>query len=170
MSLLSPRVWKRLGLLVGLVLVLSAVDRGEVAQSAPERFLVFTTGAPGVNQDVRSAVARAGGNTLDEIRVAPGLEFLVVRTPGTALSDLARRPGVREVSPEIAPIPLDNPADWGVKRIDAECVWGTPCEPGIGSGSSVHLTGSATGSGVVVAITDTGVQPDHLDLSANLAR
>ena len=133
------------------------------------RFLIFTTGVPGVNLEVRNAVARAGGQTLDEVRVKPGLDFFVARVPGASVPDVAKQRGVLEVSPEVAPVPFHDPLDWGVDRIDAECVWGDAidCQTNLGAARPVHLAGGVTGLGVRVAITDTGVQLGHPDLSAN---
>ena len=167
------RLLSRFSLVLALVLVLSGigVDQGALAQSAPQRFLVFTTGAPGVNQGVRQAVARARGDVLDEIRVEQDLEFLVVRVPGSVMRDLAQQPGVHEVASEIPPVPFDDTINWGVDRIDAECVWAlhpTTCRAGYTGPSRDNVAGSPSGEGVVVAITDTGVQLNHPDLEANL--
>lgn len=144
----------------------------EAASGEEQRFLAFTSGAPGVNQGVRADVARAGGQVLDEVRVRSGLEFMVVRVPGAAVAGLARRGGVIEVAPEVAPEALGDPLPWGIDRIDSECVWGVTadCLAGIGpSGRAVVLaSGALTGAGAVVAVTDTGVDLDHPDLG-NLA-
>ena len=168
------RLLSHFSLVLALVLVLSGigVDQGALAQSAPQRFLVFTTGAPGVNQGVRQAVARARGDVLDEIRVEQDLEFLVVRVPGSVMRDLAQQPGVHEVASEIPPVPFDDTINWGVDRIDAECVWAltlsTTCRAGYNGAQRDNAVGSTSGEGVVVAITDTGVQLNHPDLQTNL--
>ena len=147
----------------------SGAGQAEQAAGPPVRFLVFTSGEPAVGQAVRDAVSRAGGQTVDDIRVKQGLDLLVVRVPGEAARDLAGIPGVREVSREIAPKATHDPIPWGVDRVEAEWVWGDTGdrESGVGTSRSVHVGGTPTGAGVVVAITDSGVELDHSDLSAN---
>ena len=177
----SMRVARKKGLLFALTAVIALVAAlaaspafgagGGQDNGPPVRFLVFTSGDPGVNQAVKDAVAKAGGKTVDDVRVEAGLHLLVVSVPGEAAQGLAGTPGVREVSREVSPEALHDPLPWGVDRIEGECVWGDTgnCQTGIGSARSVHLAGTIAGGGVVVAITDTGVDLNHSDLGANTA-
>jgi len=173
--------WMGAGLAVAL-LALLALGFGLPDQSAraqdpgpPGRFLVFTNGDPAVNAAVKARVQQRGGRPLDEIRVAPGLGLVVAEVPAAVAAELAGIPGVREVSPDIPPtIPSHNPntseqLDWGVDRIEADKVWSDNPAEGIGPARSVSIAPNATvtGSGVVVAVTDTGLQLDHPDLAAN---
>ena len=87
---------------IALVSVLSAgsafgsgVGQGNPPSGPPVRFLVFTSGESAVNQSVRDAVDRAGGHTIDDIRVKRGLGFLVVGVTGEASPGLAGIPGVQ---------------------------------------------------------------------------
>lgn len=165
------------GILALLTVGLGLENHRVSAQPAgpPGRFLVFTDGDPAVNAAVRNRAQQRGGRPVDEIRVAPGLGLVVAEVPGAVVAELAGIPGVREVSPDQPPsVPGHNPnaseqLDWGVDRIEADKVWSNSPATGIGPARSVSVSSTATvtGSGVVVAVTDTGVQLDHSDLAAN---
>jgi hypothetical protein len=92
----------------GILLVLGFPSLTAVAQEQ-QRFLIFTTGVPSVNQGSELTGQSRWSKTLDEVRVKPGLESLVARVPGEAVSDLARQSGVIEVSLEVVPEPADDP-------------------------------------------------------------
>jgi len=51
--------------------------------------------------------------------------------------------------------------EWGVDRIDADLVWDI-------NGDLIVDEGANTGSGIKVAILDTGIDKDHPDLQANI--
>jgi subtilisin family serine protease len=81
---------------------------------------------------------------------------LVVLPSPSQVEELAKIPGVKSVvSDEIfidfAGKPTGEKVPWGVDRIDADKVWATN-----------------TGSGVKVAVLDTGIDIGHPDLAANI--
>lgn len=57
---------------------------------------------------------------------------------------------------------LEDTLDWGVDRVDADIVWG-------GSDGSLDVTTSIAGSGIKVAVIDTGIDYTHPDLAAAYA-
>lgn len=63
--------------------------------------------------------------------------------------------------PSKEPEPPPEGLPWGVDRIDADLVWDT-------DGNLVIDKGANTGSGIKVAIIDTGIDKDHPDLDGNL--
>ncbi len=153
--------------IVVLVLVLGLV--GQVfAQSSqarmPERYIVFTQGSA-VNEAARQGVEEQGGIVLKLLATGSGLVILI---PVHARGPIVDIPGVIAVEPDLVlsavkgPPPGKGPGKeepqpdevlpWGVDRIDAELAWG-----------------SYTGSGVDIAIVDTGIDKNHQDLEANLA-
>ncbi|MBI2906958.1 MAG: S8 family serine peptidase [Chloroflexi bacterium] len=150
---------------------------GGASAAGPERFLIFTSGDPPVNERARQALEQRGGRTLSVMHITPGLDLidvLVPAPPGELLSQIARIPGVLEVSPDQPPELLDDPElRWGVDRVDADLVWssGGAGQAGIGSPSPREgsVTGGLTGAGVTIAIVDSGIDLDHPDLSPNLA-
>ena len=129
----------------------SAVEPAPPGRLNPGRLLVFTDGAPGARAAVQREVARQGGRISDEVRVRPDLALFAVQTPGAAAA-LAGLAGVREVAPDLPPTPMAQTTDWGVTRIGAPTVW----------------SGGATGTGVVVAVVDGGVDLSHPDLLVNV--
>jgi subtilisin family serine protease len=150
-------------LLVALVVPASAADPGRPLN----RYIVYTNGTDPVNEVARWGVEAHGGLTLKELATGAGLIVLI---PEQARAPLAGIPGVVAVEPDLVltavkgpppgkgPKPKEPPPQpaqylpWGVGRIDADLAWG-----------------SVTGTGVDIAIIDTGIDRDHPDLVVNLA-
>ncbi len=95
--------------------------------------------------------------------------IVVVRGDRTAVDAMAGLPGVRRILPELKidppEVPEQTDADvsaaylagidsvvWGVQKIGAPTVWGTPFD--------------SRGEGIVIGVVDTGVQWDHPALKA----
>ena len=99
------------------------------------------------------------GNPKNEIN---GINAMVAVIPENALTGLRNHPDVRyvEINRYIKWIQEDE-VDWGVDRIDADIVWG-------GYDGAYDVTGNGNdGSGVVVAIVDTGIDYNHIELKHN---
>ena len=144
-----------------LVLFLISTAMPAMAQGAPvRRIVVFSDTA--VNEAAREAlVRRFGGEALKHLHLINGM---VVLLPPQAEAALAQAPGVlrvendplayalaKPVNPGKPPkTPAPQPSEempWGVDRIDAELAW------------------SATrGTGIRVAVIDSGIDLDHPDL------
>lgn len=133
---------------------------GFVAQSAAavpaDRFLVGTNSPAGTR--AAKAAAFAVEDVLDFATL--GRQVVVGRFSEDALRGLRLRPDIAYVEPDglmhaVTIDVTDSTSEyylpWGVDRVDAE---------------KVHA--AATGTGVHVAVIDTGIDDDHPDLVANL--
>ncbi|MBI4287907.1 MAG: S8 family peptidase [Chloroflexi bacterium] len=168
----SLRVLVAIAIFVALLAGIFPASPSEASAAGPERFLVFTNGEQPVNQAARQVLENKGGRVLSTVHITQGLDLidvLVPVPPNEILGEVARIRGVIEISPDRPPELLDDQLQWGVDRIDADCVW-SACQAGIGS-PSPRDAGAAgtTGAGVTIAIVDTGINTSHLDLAANLA-
>ena len=97
-----------------------------------------------------AAVERSGGSVGQRLS---NIDVLTVTVPENALRGLASRPGVVSVERAREDIVLHDhettggaELQWGVDRIDAE---------------AAHSAVPNTGAGTVVAVLDTGLDPDH---------
>ncbi len=127
------------------------------AQDNWGRYIVTIEGPPG---PAEQAVISSGGVVLHVYDIIPAIAISI---PEPALAGLERNPKVVSIEPDVVatatkrptpPPPPPQPAQdlpWGVDRIDAEWAWT-----------------SHTGSGVNVAIIDTGIDKDHPDLIDNI--
>src|SRR4030042_1181701 len=80
--------------------------------------------------------------------------------PLNAKGPLTASAGVLSVeNDEIAQIAEDE-LPWGVDRIDAEIVWG-------GTEDALNVTTGVAGAGVDIAVIDTGIDYNHVDLNDN---
>jgi subtilisin family serine protease len=139
-----------------------AADSPKAGAAAEGRLLVrFEEGStPAVRALARALVA---GRTLRRLDLVPGLELVATRLPvDQAIARLRAQRGVVYAVPDMVIAATDLPDDpmlpalWGLSQasdvdIDAPEAWGT-----------------STGAGVVVAVLDSGVKPNHPDLAANL--
>ena len=99
------------------------------------------------------------GNAKNEIN---GINAMVAMVPENAMNGLRNHPDVRyvEIDRYIKWIQEDS-LQWGVDRIDAEIAWG-----GYDGAVNISSTG-IDGTGVIVAIVDTGIDYNHPDLDDN---
>ncbi|MDO8473254.1 MAG: S8 family peptidase [Dehalococcoidia bacterium] len=114
------------------------------------------------------AVARMGGA---KIRDLPLINGAVVMMPAASMLAFNQDPDVLEARPDQVARIAAGPADvvaltqqtpWGVTDSKANLVWDK-------NGDGQVDTGADAGSGVKVAIIDTGIDLAHPDLSANIA-
>jgi subtilisin family serine protease len=138
------------------------------AAGNPKRVIVILEDGVAVNAKATSALENLGGKVLKELPLVKGL---VVLLPGEAAAkDIGAMVGVKKVEEDVKVFALGKPSgkpgkggggkngeqppevlEWGVDRIDADLAWTT-----------------STGSGVKVAIIDTGIDKNHADLVGNL--
>lgn len=151
---------KRLIWVFAIVVVSSIFLMAAVAQAAPVRRIVVF--AQEVNEPAQEALLKAAGVLI--IKDLPLINGKAVLLPPQAEAALGRMGEVVRIDPDVLvqaykpppgkgkppkepeePQPEELP--WGVNRIDAELAWTT-----------------STGSGIKVAIVDTGIDLDHPDL------
>lgn len=79
------------------------------------------------------------------------VDAIAASIPEKAIVALQKNPNVKYVEPDVEIFAVGQTLPWGVNRIDAEKVWT-----------------DYTGQGVKVAIIDSGIDKDHLDLKDNI--
>jgi subtilisin len=87
------------------------------------------------------------------------IDAIAAKLPEPAIENIQKNPRVRYVEMDVEVHTLEDTLPWGVDRIDAELVWN-----GAEDGCDV-IGGRNAGTGVNVAIIDTGIDEDHPDLS-----
>ena len=159
---------KRSGIAILLSLVLlfsltsmagAAID-GQQGRDNPDpgrerKIVIFNAAVGEADQD--KIINGAGGQ---KIKHLPLINATAVKLNPSAEKALKNQPGVLRIDPDIvvfaqvkpvAPAPPKQDVPWGVDRIDADKVWA-----------------DNKGSGVKVAVIDTGIDLDHPDLAANI--
>ena len=141
-----------LSLLLALWLPLSAFADGN---GRSRKIVVFDSTI--VNEAAQNAIVRGvGGIVVKPLTVLNGVAVVL---PETALRALSTRPGVVRIDDDLAiyatrkPSPAQPPQTipWGIQRVNAPAAWPV-----------------SAGTGVRVAVLDTGIQLDHPDLAANI--
>ncbi len=163
---------KVMGVAVIMTAVLLAVA-GPAAAQAPglqRKIVVFQEQA--VDQPSQAALLRGAGGLID--KPVPSLNAWAVALPAQAVRALLARAEVARIDDDLEihalgvgasarggkpgkpkPPPSPQPAQiipWGIERVGAPAVWAY-----------------SGGTGVKVAILDTGIDLDHPDLAANIA-
>jgi len=137
---------------VVLVAALSAFIVSPALGQRPARVkvLIGFTHQPGPAEQV--LVHRAGGTIRYTYHLVPAIAASV---PESAIQGLLNNPNIARIEPVIEVYAVDTELDdsWGVKRIGA---------------GTVHDDGNK-GTGVKVAIIDSGIDCNHLDLTNNCA-
>jgi subtilisin family serine protease len=113
-----------------------------VAKAGPMEVLVGYTGAAPID-----AVKGAGGAVLREYKNIP---VIFVTVPAGAIQGLRNNRNVLYVEENMTRTFVAQTLDWGVNRIDAEYVW---------------TNSQYDGTGVDVAVLDSGGDMDHPDLT-----
>lgn len=139
------------------------------APSQERKIVVFQQWV--VNEPAQGALVRSVGGYV--IKPLPVINGMAVYLPSPAVGALSRRAEVRRIDDDLTifaigrvsvnqrpgilgkPPPPSQPAQtlpWGIARIDAPSAWA-----------------SSTGTGVKLAVVDTGIDLDHKDLQPNIA-
>ncbi len=148
---------------LAVLLMMLVVFAGQSSAQDMGHYIVTVKGP------AEEAVIRAGGIVDHVFELIPAI---AIRIPDAALKGLERNPAVVSIEEDIVVTALPKPdkppgqdkkppkdgeeppppqeLPWGVDRIDAEYAWGT-----------------STGTGVKVAVLDTGIDYKHLDLDDN---
>ncbi|MCH8338800.1 MAG: S8 family peptidase [Chloroflexi bacterium] len=149
------RVWIALALIATLttsVGVAAAPAFGSGAAGQGEKVAVFIAFARQPGPAEEALVRRAGGTIKYTYRLVPAI---AASLPEAAINGLLANPNVTSVEPDGEVWAIDAELDntWGVKNIGA---------------GTVH-DGGNKGTGVKIAVIDTGIDSTHLDLNANFA-
>ena len=149
MRLRSGRLLSLFWMLVGVLCLLTS-PAGAARPVKEVNVLIAYKGAPGAAEE--KLIRKQGGTVKHRYWLVPAV---AARVPEAALAALARNPNVAAIEPDaevsVNDIELDNA--WGVARI----------------GGGVAHDGGYTGAGVRVAVIDTGINYNHVDLAAAYA-
>ena len=133
-----------------LALMVGLVGTAGLAAAPPEKVDVFVAfdRQPGPAEE--ALVRAAGGNIRYTYWLVPAI---AASLPQAAIDGLARNPRVTVIEPVLAVYAVDTELDdtWGVKRIGA---------------GTVHDSGNL-GTGIKVAVIDTGIDYSHPELTTN---
>ena len=151
--------------LVGVALVSQAASEPPVAR----KIVVFQSG---VDEPAKEALMKNFGG--EKIKDLPLVNGMAVLLSPQAEKALVKQAGVLRIDnddvvfalkgkPQPSPQPAEEMA-WGVNRIDADHVWAETRDQ---AALPVSRTDANTGQGVKVAILDTGIDIDHLDLAVS---
>ena len=145
---------KKLLLMTAVIfaLVVSLIGPATVAASPPEMVKVLIGFDRQPSSDEAAIVRGAGGSIKHTYHLVPAIAASI---PEAAIQGLLRNPRVTRVEPDITVYAIDTELDnsWGVKHIGA---------------GTVH-DGGNKGTGVKIAIIDSGIDYNHLDLDDNYA-
>ncbi len=135
--------------LVLSALVISLAGSTIVAAAPVERMPVIIGFAQQPGGSEEALVRGAGGDIKYTYHLVPAIAATL---PQAAIQGLLKNPRVTSIDPDLAVQALDTELDntWGVKHIGA---------------GTVHTEWSNTGSGVKVAIVDSGIDYSHPDLA-----
>lgn len=125
-----------------LMLLALAVPAGASPEQNRVSVLIGFSGRPG-NDDL-AAIRQAGGHVKHSFDIIPAV---AVELPEPAVRALQRRKNVSYIEPDAMVTVDSQTVPWGITRTEAPKVWNT-----------------SVGSGVRVAILDTGIDPNHADL------
>lgn len=133
---------------IGLVTVFIIIILSSMYASPPgfERYLVNIN--PARSAGIMKAIIASGGRVEHVYNLLP--DWIAVRVPGKALKGIFHIPGIFYTEKDGAVRALQQALPWGVDKIDAE---------------RVHPDNK--GTGIPVAVLDTGIDYYHPDLDAN---
>jgi subtilisin family serine protease len=150
-----------------LTILLGTLASNPRAANPPQRLIITFEQTVAVND--KTSVEAIGARVIKELPLVNGLVVLI---PDPAITPLLKTlKGVKRVEPDAKVFALKPPGgcdpwpecnkegeepllqtlEWGVNRIDADLAWGV-----------------SRGTGIKVAIIDSGIDMDHPDLIANL--
>lgn len=132
---------KLLVLILTLALMVMPFTANAAAEPAHTKVII------GFTQNIDKDVVKAhGGNVLKEFDF---IKAVVVDLPAQAVDALSKNPNVRYVEPDYEAYATAQTTPWGITKVNAP---------------QVQAAG-VTGSGVKVAIVDTGILTSHQDLN-----
>lgn len=145
-------------LMCSVLLSIFCVSGAAEPAAHPRKIVVFDETF--VNEPTQIALVRRFGGVA--IKSLPVINAMAVYLPPEAVEALSKTAGVLRIDDDVVinaiakpqPPPQPAPAEvlpWGVDRINAELAWST-----------------TTGLAIKVAILDTGIDLDHLDLQNNV--
>lgn len=135
---------KLIGLLFASILLLSISAAG--SHAAPEKTQVII----GLKDKPDTALIKDyGGEIKREFTL---INAVAVKLPKNKIDILKKHPKIEYIEPDYEASALGENVPWGVARINAPQVWKLPNR----------------GTGIRVAVLDTGIQYDHPDLKNNI--
>lgn len=121
------------------------------------RVLITLPSRPGPAD--QGAIAALGGSVVQVLDSSPTISVFL---PARAVEHLKKNSRFLSVREDPLVTALEDTLPWGIDRTGADSVWGSA------QGAVNVVTGHPAGSGVLVAVIDTGIRASHSDLAANV--
>ncbi len=150
---------KILSVIMIIILIMTVFNISALAAGPQEKIRVII----GLKNNSQNSIEKQVKSLHGDLRYSFNeLDVISADIPEAALEGIKKNPNVLYIREAVQVQKTADTLTWGVDKINAEHVWGS------GENSTNVLADANAGSGVKVAVIDTGIDYNHEDLSANV--